>query len=189
MREAQHQQLSALIDGELGDASLPALLDALERDPELAGRWERYHLISAALHGEPVRSDVRGVAEALATRLAAEPTVLAPAAIRRRASIYAAAPLAGAALAAAVAFLAIFAVPALFEPTTDAAPPTTIAGNTLPPAPQFLLDYPSQRWHIDEPDLETKLDKLLVNHQEYAPASGMKGLLPYATFVGYDAGR
>ena len=34
-----------------------------------------------------------------------------------------------------------------------------------------------------------KLNSYLVNHQEYAPSTGMKGMLPYATFVSYDARR
>lgn len=190
-REQQNQQLSALIDGELGAASLPSLMDALERDPELAGRWERYHLISAALHGEAVSRELRGVAPAVAARLAGEPTVLAPGARRRRVVPVQVAPIAGAALAATAAFLAVFAVPTLVDfgdPLDEASvPAVAINGSSAPP--EFALSDSSSRWHISQPDIEGKLDRLLVTHQEYAPASGMKGLLPYATFVGYEAGR
>ncbi|AGA90591.1 negative regulator of sigma E activity [Thioflavicoccus mobilis 8321] len=192
-REQQNQHLSALIDGELGVTSLPSLMDALERDPELAGCWERYHLISAALHGETISREIRDVAPAVAARLANEPTVLAPAAISRRATPIQLAPAAGAALAATAAFLAVFAVPTFVDfnrPANDAAMPA-VASNVPSPQtqPEFMLSDYGSRWHISQPDVENKLDRLLVTHQEYAPASGMKGLLPYATFVGYEAGR
>lgn len=192
MSDDQNQQLSALVDGEQGPTTLPSILDALEHDTELAARWGRYHLISAALRGEPVRHEFLGVAPAVAARLAAEPTVLAPR--RRRPALLAAAigPLAGAGLAATAAFVAVFAVPVLNEldPGSGAAPPATrVAVGTQRRPPQFTLEGSSQRWHISEPDIENKLDRFLVNHQEMAPASGIKGLLPYATFVGYEAGR
>jgi hypothetical protein len=40
-----------------------------------------------------------------------------------------------------------------------------------------------------EPKLEPKLDRFLINHQASSPVSGIKGLLPYATVVGYESGR
>jgi sigma-E factor negative regulatory protein RseA len=46
-----------------------------------------------------------------------------------------------------------------------------------------------RRWHLDRPDLASKLDLFLVNHQEAAPAAGVKGMLPYATLVGYEGPR
>lgn len=190
-REQQNQQLSALIDGELGAASLPSLMDALARDPELAARWERYHLISTALHGEAISRELRGVAPAVAARLASEPTILVPAALRRRTFRVQIAPMAGAALAATAAFLAVFAVPTFVHvggPANESSVPAVAVAE--PPAqPEFMLSDSGSRWHISQPDVEDKLDRLLVTHQEYAPASGMKGLLPYATFVGYEAGR
>lgn len=191
MSDDQKKHLSALVDGEQGPTTLPLILDALEHDTELAARWGRYHLISAALRGEPVRQEFLGTAPAVAARLAAEPVVLAPR--RQRLTLPAAAigPLAGAGLAATAAFVALFAVPALLEPEGGSGAPsvTTIAATAEPRAPEFTLDGSSQRWHISEPDIENKLDRFLVNHQEMAPASGIKGLLPYATFVGYEAGR
>jgi sigma-E factor negative regulatory protein RseA len=59
-------------------------------------------------------------------------------------------------------------------------------------APSALVRYadkPGTRWGVKTPEIESKLNDYLVNHQEYAPTAGMKGMLPYASFVSYDAGR
>ncbi len=227
MKDHQRQALSALVDGELPASQAGGLLDALGRDPELRDQWERYHLIGGALRGEAASLAYREIAERTRARIAAEPTVLAPAAARpRRPSRLA--PFAGVALAASAAFLAVFAVPALFQsvahrpaapalaqesapqsvsspapalaslpaalPTSPEAPAAQalIAANPAPRdvAPRrFEAGRPSQRWHVDQPGLANKLDRLLVNHQEHAPATGINGMLPYATLVSYDTGR
>lgn len=197
MKEHQQQALSALLDGELTVAQASGVLDNLERDPELRGLWERYHLIGGALRGEAVVTAYRDVAERTRSTIATEPTALAPAGLRpRRPSRLA--PFAGVALAASAAFLAVFAVPSLFEPTAPPPASTTVARKAAPAqtpesravaSERFLVGRPAQRWHVDQPALASKLDRLLVNHQEYAPATGINGMLPYVTLVSYDAGR
>jgi sigma-E factor negative regulatory protein RseA len=197
MKEQQRQALSALLDGELPAPQAGRLLDELERDADLRALWEHYHLVSGALRGERVAVAYRDIADRTRAQIAAEPTVLAPGAVRpRRPSRLA--PFAGVALAASAAFLAVFAVPSLFQ--TGVTPPTAPTTAQVPaPAPvretqplaseRFLVGRPSQRWHLDQPAVATKLDRLLVSHQEYAPATGINGMLPYATLVSYDAGR
>ena len=201
MKEQQQQALSALLDGELSAPQASAVLDALERDPQLRGLWERYHLIGGVLRGEAVVMAYRDVAERSREGIAAEPTVLAPSGpgARRPSRI---APFAGVALAASAAFLAVFAVPSLFEPSvtpprgatitsinTQTAPPGTLVEPRAAARERFLVDRSVQRWHVDQPAVASKLDRFLVNHQEYAPATGINGMLPYATLVSYDAGR
>jgi len=197
MKELQQQALSALLDGELTAAQASGVLDTLERDPELRGLWERYHLIGGALRGEGVVMAYRDVAERTRANIATEPTILAPAGPRPRGPSRLA-PFAGVALAASAAFLAVFAVPSLFEPAATpptastvarAAPPAPIDGSRQAASERFLVGRPVQRWHVDQPAVASKLDRLLVNHQEYAPATGINGMLPYATLVSYDAGR
>jgi sigma-E factor negative regulatory protein RseA len=197
MKEQQQQALSSLLDGELTAAQASGVLDALERDPELRGMWERYHLIGGALRGEAVVMAYRDLAERTRVQIATEPTILAPAGTRPRGPSRLA-PFAGVALAASAAFLAVFAVPSLFEPAaTPPGAPTAAPTQASAPAPEsraaaserFLVGRPVQRWHLDQPAVASKLDRLLVNHQEYAPATGINGMLPYATLVSYDAGR
>jgi hypothetical protein len=43
------------------------------------------------------------------------------------------------------------------------------------------------RWkNLAQPTVESKLNRYLVNHSEYATQTAVRGVTPYATFVGYD---
>jgi sigma-E factor negative regulatory protein RseA len=185
MNDLRSEQLSALMDDELGSYSAGDLLYHLGRDPELRATWERYHLIAHALRGEAINPSARRLAESVGDVIRAEPVPLrgragaAPVTSRL-------APFGGAALAAAAAFLAVFAVPNLFQ-GSDPANPEILD----PQAATWTsaADLAESRWDVDRPDLASKLDVFLVNHQEAAPATGVKGMLPYATLVGYDPAR
>jgi sigma-E factor negative regulatory protein RseA len=184
MIDQRLEQLSALMDGELGDPLASNLLGRVGRDPELRGAWERYHLIAQALRGEAIDPAVRNLAAAIDAALHNEPIPVRQATKRpHRASRLA--PFAGAALAAGAAFLAVFAVPNLLNgPEVEAPPPPRYAATSTPSA-----GVAERRWDLDRPDLANKLDLFLANHQEAAPAAGVKGMLPYATLVGYESAR
>jgi sigma-E factor negative regulatory protein RseA len=186
MTQQQQEQVSALQDGELGPSAAARLYECADRDPQIRALWERYHLIGSALRGEPIVPEYRHIADAVRESLVAEPAILAPTR-RRSAARPGFAPFAGAALAAGAAFLAVFAVPGLFQ-GQDA---ENAQARTATP---LAINGPASgaetgRWQTDRPDLANKLGLFLVNHQEMAPATGMKGMLPYATLVGYDIGR
>ena len=187
MSQQQRQHLSVLVDGEIDPALVHPTASALESNPDLKAAWESYHLIGAAMRSEPVRDEYRQIASLVSERIAKEPVHLAKAASRRRRASRLS-PFAGAALAASAAFFAVFAVPKLFNPDPDTGISPRPQVVTIAPE-QFRLSRPTQRWHVVEPALESKLDRFLVNHQEQSPASGMKGILPYATVVGYETGR
>jgi sigma-E factor negative regulatory protein RseA len=187
MSEQQRQHLSALVDGELDSALVHTTVSALASNKGLDVAWEHYHLIGAAMRSEPLRDRHRRIASLVSARIAEEPLPLGSAAARRgRASRLG--PFAGAALAASAAFFAVFAVPQLFAPQSSPQAPAVVQLAPSPPE-QFRLPSPTQRWHLDRPALESKLDRFLVNHQEQSPASNMKGVLPYATLVGYETRR
>ena len=177
MSEQQRQQLSALVDGELDSALSRATISALESSDGLKTSWERYHLIGAAMRSEPLREEYRQISSLVGDRIAAEPVPLArEPAHRPRASRLG-------------PFAAVFAVPQLFDaqPGSRESEGTSQVASSAPSP--FRLPNPSQRWHLDKPSLENKLDQFLVNHQAQSPASGMKGFLPYATLVGYESRR
>jgi sigma-E factor negative regulatory protein RseA len=183
MTDEHRQRLSQLQDGELADVGTATLLDAMTRDPDLRATWERYNLIGHAMRGEAIDPACRALADRVRERLASEPTVLAPSRLgrpsARRARRYA-----GFALAASVALVAILTAPALF----DGAASVTGIG----PAASRLVErqsIPLRRWQLERPELASKLDRYLVTHQATAPANGAKGMLPYATLVGYELGR
>ena len=117
----------------------------------------------------------------------------------------------GVALAASAAFLVVYALPPLFSARPGSPPNPALAQVSVPgnPAVQLPAETPvpgpatsrlvrldpstgkgaAPRWHAAEPKLQPKLDQLLINHQASSPVSGIKGLFPYATVVGYEAGR
>jgi sigma-E factor negative regulatory protein RseA len=188
MSEQQHQHLSALVDGEIDPALLDVTVSAIESSTELETCWERYHLIGSALRSETIREEYRQIAARVRDRIDGEPIPITrpPASSESRPSRLG--PFAGAALAASAAFFAVFAVPELFDPEPGSKSPSVAQSTATSPA-QFQLARSGQRWHLDQPALESKLDRFLMNHQELSTASSIKGFLPYATFVGYEARR
>ncbi len=55
------------------------------------------------------------------------------------------------------------------------------------PAAEWSVQYPGTRWNLAKPATESKLNKYLVDHSQYATRGPVRGVVPYATFVGYDA--
>lgn len=184
MTDPRLEQLSALMDGELGEPLASGLLERVGRDPELRGAWERYHLIAQALRGEAIDPAVRHLAAAIGETLRHEPVPIrqTPKPAHRPSRL---APFAGAALAAGAAFLAVFAVPNLSNGPAVNRPSLTPQVASRGPTPGVV----ERRWDLDRPGLADKLDLFLANHQEAAPAAGVKGMLPYATLVGYEPAR
>jgi sigma-E factor negative regulatory protein RseA len=96
----EEEWLSALLDGEVDDATGERALDRLSQDRALSRRWSEYCLIGDALRGEALAQP--GLERRLSAALAAEPTVLAPVKWKRLGRQYGR-PLAWTAAAAAVA--------------------------------------------------------------------------------------
>ncbi len=58
------------------------------------------------------------------------------------------------------------------------------------PTARWFTQYPGTRWkNLARPATVSKLNKYLVDHSEYATQGPVRGVVPYATFVGYDARR
>lgn len=185
MNERKQEQLSSLIDGQLDTLALGHALDELEGDEALRRAWSRFHLIGHALRGEPVSADCEGIADRVSRRLADEQVTAIPIKGRRGRPAWLGSAV-GYALAASAALVAVFALPTLFEEPRG--PGAQLAQQELPQAKRYLQDV-GTRWSQGQPALDSKLNGYLVNHQEYTPVAGMKGLLPYATFVSYEGRR
>ncbi|MCG8416200.1 MAG: sigma-E factor negative regulatory protein [Pseudomonadales bacterium] len=74
MSDYEKESLSALMDGETDELELRRILKSMESEPELAERWQRYHLAQSILHerGVPVTADI---ATGVAAALQAEPAL------------------------------------------------------------------------------------------------------------------
>lgn len=186
MSDERIEKLSALIDGELANSQTTWVLDRIGRDSELREAWERYHLIQLAIRGEAIDPGARHMAQRMAETLSSEPSPIRRGPSRVGRVPPSMVPFGGAALAAAVAFLAVFAAPKLLQDLGDPTPAPAAGSIAALSTPSVVAE---RRWDLDRPELASKLDLFLVNHQEAVPAAGVKGMLPYATLVGYDDRR
>lgn len=156
-------QISALIDGELGRDEAERCLQRLKQDSELREVWETHHLIGDALRGQLGYQ----LGEAFSERLRAEPTVLAPKARQdalRNTRWYA---LSAAAGVAAVAVAAWVALPQI---RTEQVGPMA---SSLQAAPAQQIEVPAA----------VGVGDYLLAHQRFSPSSSMQGVAPYVRTV------
>jgi sigma-E factor negative regulatory protein RseA len=196
MKQETKESVSAFLDDELSRHELQETLDRVLADETLRGVWDRYHLIGDAMRGEGVRISAAGVADEVRARLEAEPAIIATWAPKRSHNgipSHWLRPVAGAAMAASVAALAVVALPLLTEkePATAPAVATRVATPVSPPqAPIQYVSSGGTRWkNLETPAIESKLNRYLVDHSEFAFSGGLGGGLPYTAFVSYDISR
>ncbi|WP_172838738.1 sigma-E factor negative regulatory protein [Solemya velesiana gill symbiont] len=190
MSDKQREQISALLDDELSSDQAAETLAGLREDEQLRSAWDRYHLIGDVMRGERVHVTTANVADKVRQRLESEPSIIAvpkseqAAETGQRAPVRWLRPAAGAALAASVAVGAVMVSPHL----TQISPESEGITVATAPAPISLPQHSGTRWkNLSQPEVESKLNRYLVDHSEYASPGGMTGVLPYASFVSYDA--
>jgi len=164
------EKISELMDGELEGQECKSHLQRLCKDPQLAKRWDQYHLIRDVLRSEAgTRVDL---VASMHARLEAEPTILAP---RRRVQTL----IARIALPAAAAIAGVVvggwlssspSVPLGTQEVSKAAmPPTSVvsapAKAALAPPVVELADG--------------QVAELILAHQEFSPTSAMQGAASY----------
>lgn len=162
------QEISALLDDELGREDVNRVIDALRRDGELQETWELYHVIGDVLRHSPGYSS--GFSRRVMLRLAQEPIVFAPSAQPKRTAFRVAMPLAAAVMGmAAVGWVALsLNAP---QPADLAAKPRT-STEIATAQPQLAAANPSGA-----------LKEYLVAHQAHAPNGGIQGVAPYVRTI------
>lgn len=192
----EREQISALVDGELGPAERDALLARLEREPELAQTWRRYQLSHAALqHEAPSATDLS--ARVMAA-LADEPVILAPKALPdnvathphwwRKAWVRTAG---GMALAASVTF----GLMSVMQTSTPAAPESTGASRDLQALyqaaahPEVLVSPDSGDAAVPQVAMNDVNDNdrenaYMLAHAEYSERGLQDGIVPFARVAG-----
>lgn len=151
------EQVSQLMDGELGEDEAQRLFASLPRR-QMQHEWHAYHLIGDVLRDtSPVSDDFM---ERFSARLAAEPTVLAPRQLPRhntRAIALSAAASVAAAGLVVWAVLQTGAVNAPAELIVAKAPPSSLVSASVNP--------------------------YLLAHQEHSPSLAMQGMATYIRTV------
>lgn len=128
--------ISALMDGELGDESRRDCLDRLCRDEPARDTWAVWHAAGDALRSSEVAVlHSSGFSARLAQRLAQEPAIVAPGALRGGRRLVRRVVLPGAAAAAAVAVLTFGALPMLRESEGARVEVARVQGASQPAAP------------------------------------------------------
>ncbi|NOY15684.1 MAG: sigma-E factor negative regulatory protein [Gammaproteobacteria bacterium] len=197
-----NENVSCFIDGELDQAESERLITQLDEDKDLREQWRRYNIYGSAIRNElsPVLSS--DFSDRVLRALANEPVQLAPASLGRRTRLRG--PLAGLAVAASLIGIAILLQkPALQE--TQEKQVSTVAELSAPvtaPAPAPLLvqqDAPAPDTMVGKnqeydlivansknENIRERINRLLIEHNEYNPASDMTGIWSYSHFVGYN---
>lgn len=192
MSNNYEEKLSHMMDGEtdISAAEESRLLDAMQQDPELRGRWERYHLIRDVMGNHLSEHFTASIADQVADKLKDEPTVLAPRKSRFFSKQRLLKPAAGFSIAATIATLAVLSVPSQQLATGNNAQP----GNIAVVQPQSNLATMTnsrlsaeRRKHIRAVD--SKLSGYLVKHNEHSASARMQGALPYMRIVGDTVGQ
>lgn len=130
MNGQDRERLSALMDGEANELEFRQVLSSMDRDPEVAATWARWHLAQSALRGEQLAGSGPDLRAAVAARLAAEaPVARRPAWLR---------PLVSVAVAASVTLATVFAWQA-WQVSTGAAGGVAGEAQTVAMAPLVVV--------------------------------------------------
>jgi len=186
MTEQEFERLSALVDDELPSGEISGEIQKLFNSEQARASWSRYHLIGDAMRREMGSLYTPSLGQEISRRLQDEPVALAPNAIKQPTSISRKA-WSGLAIAASVAALAVVMTPQLINPEGDTTPQQVAEVKPLPQSNTLYVAQDGTRWDLlKKPEVESRLNAYLVNHQELSPSSNIKGIMPYATFVSYD---
>ena len=184
------ENLSAFIDGELDTAESLRMISRIDKETELRGQWERYHTYGSALRDELTPTLSADFSERVSEVLMQEPVQFAPAALSAGRRIRG--PLAGIAVAASLVGIAIL----LQKPSLEITPVEQTISTAKVPAPlsvpvNTVADSSNENNQLivansKNENIREKINRLLVEHNEYNPVGDMTGMLPYSRFVGYN---
>jgi sigma-E factor negative regulatory protein RseA len=192
MNEQKREQISALVDDELTHESSPAI-DSLLQDNEAKETWARYHLIGDSLRGCLPRHIV-DISTNVSQAIASEPTVLAP--VKKKSSDLMK-PVMGFAIAASVAAVAIFNVQqsnqisetgqisktgqVVIAQSSIATSQPSLATSIA--TPQLVTQQKGQAQVYQVRNIDPRLNRYLVNHNEYRANTGVSGMPPHVRMV------
>jgi len=177
-------RISELMDGELGRREAAGPLEALRSEDEARATWRSYHLIGDAMRDTHALS--AGFAARVAAKLAAEPTVMAPARLApvmqrpRWQFLSAAASLAAVALVGWVAF-----GPRENAPQVAQIPAQNLAMKAQAAQSAARAPAPAVQAQVPPPDAA---QDYLYAHQGYSPRNSLQGVAPYVRMVSGEAG-
>lgn len=173
------ESLSALLDGECSQAQLDALLEELERAPELKARWSRQCLAQEALHGQRIKAKPVDICAGVMAALDSAPAMVSdkvvPLASRRARRLPVWQPVAGLAAAAAVAAVAV-TLGINFGRVQNGSGSPALSASTADVRP---VQY------LQTADADEDLRNYLIEHSNTLADRGVGGALSYARFAAH----
>jgi sigma-E factor negative regulatory protein RseA len=183
MNDKRLEQLSALMDSELSEREARLIIHGTGQDKALSDIWMRYHLIGEALRQDLPKTINRNFAEKMSRVLENEPHILVSK--RRLPSNGWRRPLSALAMAASIAGIAVLGwktnlqLPSAQTPSPAALSPASQAA--IQPLPVATV-----RWSDRQTKTSPRLDRYLMNHQQFKSSTEMDGVSPYVRIVGYE---
>ncbi len=181
MSNKSDEILSAFMDEETSAFESRRCANGLVSDKIMRSRWERYHIVREALHGNlPVVMD-QNFSRSVMRRIQEQEAQGKP---ERVPSFRFWKPVGGIAIAASVAALTLFGVRSLTnpEPVLTSVEVAELQPNDQRQTVNIEHAAPPRGWDVD-PRARARMNSYLVNHAEYA---ARKSVMPYARIVGYD---
>jgi len=177
--------LSALVDGELTGEELDLALNILQTDEQARQQWQRYQLASDVLHGHNLVSHSADLTASISSAVAGEPLLTTPVKAK---VLHFSQPFwkqtMSLAVAASIGALAVVGV--MSQSQHDLIATEQLATLEVEQSAVAQTTHASKRWTVEEEDVEQRLNTYLVDHNEYAGASGV---FSYARVVSYEVGQ
>ncbi len=183
----QNELLSALVDGELQGNEFEQALQIVTTNEQARTQLQRYQLASDVLQGYVSGVPHVDLTSQISAALVDEPVFTQTSTTNKKAQVI---PFpkqfwkqaTGLAVAASVGALAVVGV--MMQPQNQLVPVTPLASIETPAVTTTVAQV-GNRWTVGEPEVEDRLNTYLLDHNEYAGASGV---FSYARVVSYDAG-
>ncbi len=182
------EKLSNLMDEKISQWELDEFLTAYKNDPELAARWQRYHVAQDLIKNEVSEKDLQfDIAAKVMAQVKANPNETIKPETSASNVVEFPAKTATAkkpwwpmAIAASMLLGLYFIIQ---QPLQQPAVETQVAEVTTTPNSDPMS---MPHWQTDNAAVEDVLNALLVEHSEFTSVTGMNGLGSYSKFVSYQ---
>ncbi|WP_438971807.1 sigma-E factor negative regulatory protein [Methylophaga sp.] len=184
MTAKQQELLSAFVDGELNKHEIDELLMLMQKDSSAKEAFMRFQFSSDVIHGYKKQSKLVDLTPRISSALADEAPHNIESGNTKKSNVL---TLPGwfwkqtAGLAAAASIGALAVVGVMNQPQTTMTPQLAEV-NVVSQQETTLATAADNRWTVGEREVEDRLNNYLVDHNEYAGASG---LFSYARVVSY----
>lgn len=180
-----NELLSALVDGELQGSELDQALQVLATDKLATAQFQRYQQTQDVLKGYGERGLSYKLAKSISLAIESEPAYSQHTTQPKAEVIALPTPfwkqMTGLAVAASVGALAVVGV--MTQPQNDLLTNTPMAAIDTP-SKVITVAQTGERWTVDEPEIEYRLNNYLLEHNEQ---TGSSGVFSYARVVSYGA--